>query len=263
MNNFRKTLFIAFLFSIAIHYLMYFTIEKNLKNHTLNINTTNKKNTTTQNGLIKIKYVKVKPVIKEKIEPKPIKEKTKEKAQTKKILNETKKLKKAKKSIPLINLPVVKKEPLDLKKFFTIQKKEIIEQQNQQKKAMERKEEIKEIQSLPEITQSYIKLYGEKYFEFSKNQKKYLKENLNLIGKITQRYLNYPSISIRTKQKGTNVVEFYLHPNGDITDLKLTDSSYYTALDKNTIYTIKLAYKDYPRPVEKVQIKIYVKYILY
>jgi len=60
-----------------------------------------------------------------------------------------------------------------------------------------------------------------------------------------------------------NVVEFYLHPNGDITDLKLADSSYYTALDTNSIDTIRIAYQDYPRPLEKVKIKIYIKYILY
>lgn len=263
MNNFSKTLIVAFLFSIVIHSLMYFTIDKNLKNHTLNINTTNKKNTTTQNGLVKVKYVKVKQKKKEITKPKKIEKKVQEKSQTKKILNEKKEIKKGKKSTPIISLPVVKKEPIDLKKFFTIQKKELIKRENKQQKALKRQEEIEEIQKLPEITQSYIKLYGEQYFEFSKNQRKYLKENLNLIGKITQKYLEYPNISIRTKQEGTNVIEFYLHPNGDITDLKLADSSYYTALDKNTIYTIKLAYKDYPRPIEKVKIKIYVKYILY
>lgn len=263
MNNFRKTLIVAFLFSIVIHFLMYFTIEKNLKNHTLNINTTNKKNSTIKSGLVKVKYVKVKAIEKEKVKPKPIKKKVQEKAQTKKIFKKNKTKKITKKSIPLIKLPVVQKEPLDLKKFFTIKKQEKIERENEQKKALEKQKEIKEIQQLSETTQSYIKLYGEQYFEFSEDQRRYLKQNLNLIGKITQRYLNYPSISIRTKQKGINVVEFYLHPNGDITDLKLVDSSYYTALDKNTIYTIKLAYQDYPRPIEKVKIKIYVKYILY
>jgi len=251
MNNFTKTLFIAFLISIGIHFMMYFTIDKTLKNATLQINTTNKKNTTTKNGLVKIKYVKVKKIEKTK----SIITKTKEfKEKTKKI---------SKKTVPLIQLPVIQKKPVDLKKFFTIQKQEKQKQNTEQQKALEREKEIQEIQKLPTATQSYIKLYGEQYFEFSKYQRRYLKQNLNKIGKITQRYLRYPKISIRTKQKGINVVEFYLHPNGDITDLKLTDSSYYTALDSNSIETIRIAYQDYPRPLEKVKIKIYIKYILY
>lgn len=245
---------------------MYFTIDKTLQNNNLNINTTNIKKTTKKNGLVKIKYVKIKPKPKKekpKDVPTPKLKKIKEKAQTKKVLKKTKVKETHKKSIPLINLPVVQKEPLDLKKFFTIQKQDIEQREKEQKKALEKREEIEEIQKLPALTQSYIKLYGEKYFEFSESQRRYLRQNLNKIGKITQRYLEYPSVSIRTKQQGVNVIEFFLHPNGDITDLKLIDSSYYTALDTNTVDTIKIAYQDYPRPFEKVQIKINVKYILY
>ena len=268
MKNFTKTIIIAFLFSIVIHFIMYYTIDQNLQNNTLNINTTSKKSTTTKNGLVKIKYVKIKPKPTPKKEKpkelaKPIVKKFKEKAQTKKILKKKKVKETSKKSIPFIKLPIVQKQPLDLKKFFTVQKQNNIEKENKQMKAIERQKEIEEIEKLPELTQSYIKLYGEKYFEFSQIQRRYLKQNLNKIGKITQRYLEYPRVSIRTKQQGVNVIEFFLHPNGDITEIKLIDSSYYTALDNNTIYTIKLAYKDYPRPIEKVQIKINVKYRLY
>lgn len=60
-----------------------------------------------------------------------------------------------------------------------------------------------------------------------------------------------------------NIVEFFLHPNGDISDLKLINSSGYSSLDKNSIETIEIAYKDYPRPNEKTKIKIYVYYKLY
>ncbi len=252
MNNFLKTLFVAFLLSLLIHFILYFTVNRTLHNNTLNINTTNKKNTSTKKGLVKVKYVKIK-----KVKPKP------KKTIIKKNKNNIKTKQAVKKSIPIINLPVIKKEPIDLKKFFTIQKKEKLELEQMQQKKEQRQKEIQEIQKLSPLTQSYIKLYGEQYFAFSKNQKRYLKQNLNKIGQITQRYLQYPDISIRTKQKGTNIVEFYLHPNGDISDLKLSDSSYYTALDKNSIKTIKIAYQDYPRPLEKVKIKIYIRYILY
>lgn len=112
------------------------------------------------------------------------------------------------------------------------------------------------------LTQSYLDLYGKEYDTFSKEQKKYLDNNLKNIGMITQRYLRYPQIAIRTHQQGTNVVEFFLHPNGDISDLKLITPTYYGALDENSIHTIEIAYKDYPRPQEKTKIRIYVSYYL-
>jgi protein TonB len=60
-----------------------------------------------------------------------------------------------------------------------------------------------------------------------------------------------------------NIIEFVLHPNGDITKPIITSSSGYEALDKNTIKTIEIAYKDYPRPSEPTKIRIYVTYRLY
>lgn len=267
MSNFFKTIVIAFLFSIVIHFLMYFTIDKTLQNNTLNINTTNKKTITKKSGLVKIKYVKTKKTEQKKTKvkknivknTKQIKEKKQKKTNKRKEITQ---LSKIKKTIKKIELPKIEKNQIDLKNFFIAQKQEEIQKDNEQQKAKEKQKEIEEIQQLSSLTQSYIKLYGEKYFEFSKYQKRYLKQNLNKIGQITQRYLQYPRVSIRTRQKGINVVEFFLHPNGDISDLKLSDSTQYTALDTNTIETIRIAYQDYPTPREKIQIKIYVKYIL-
>jgi len=116
---------------------------------------------------------------------------------------------------------------------------------------------------LDDITKSYINLYGEEYNSFTKVQKVFLQKNLKDIGKITQGYLRYPHLAVRTGQQGMNIVEFILHPNGDISDLKLSNSSGYGSLDKNTIETIEYAYKDYPRPKTATKVKIYVYYKLY
>lgn len=116
---------------------------------------------------------------------------------------------------------------------------------------------------LDNITKSYLELYGEEYNTFNTVQKVFLQKNLKDIGRITQRYLRYPSLAVRLRQYGTNIVEFMLHPNGDITNLMLTNSSGSTSLDDNTLETIKIAYKDYPRPDETTKIKIYVNYSLY
>ncbi len=109
------------------------------------------------------------------------------------------------------------------------------------------------------------KLYKDEFSTFTKEQQKFIKNNLAKIAAITQKYLylgGYPYIAVKTRQEGVNIVEFYLHPNGDITDLKLIKSSGYEALDTNSIETIKAAYKDYPLPQQTTKIRIYIHYTI-
>jgi len=109
-------------------------------------------------------------------------------------------------------------------------------------------------------------LYGSEFDTFTSTQKKFIKKNLGLIHRITQRTLiqnGYPDIAVRTMQEGTNVVTFYLHPNGNITNLRLLSRIGYTALDDNTLQVIRIAYKDYPHPKTRTKITFYVNYSLY
>lgn len=165
--------------------------------------------------------------------------------------------------------PIPKQERIKDKKVIEVPKpQEIVKQEKQEVKqpsvsSLESSLNKPQKRAIDELTQSYIDLYGEEFMTFSEETKEFLKENLSDIGRITQKYLMYPSISIRTKQQGMNVVEFYLHPNGDITELKLLQSSTYTALDSNSIHTIKVAYKDYPKPKEVTKIRIFVYYKLH
>lgn len=109
-------------------------------------------------------------------------------------------------------------------------------------------------------------LYGREFDSFSSTQKKFIKHNLGTIYRITQRTLSrngYPEIAVRTRQQGTNVVSFYLHPNGDISGLRLKTKIGYAALDKNTLEVIRIAYKDYPLPNQKTKIVFYVQYSIY
>lgn len=110
------------------------------------------------------------------------------------------------------------------------------------------------------------KLYGEEFNSFTETQKKYIKNNLGTIHRITQNTLTrngYPEIAVRTRQQGVNVVSFYLHPNGDISDLRLKKHIGHAALDENTLEVIRIAYKDYPLPDKKTKIIFYVQYSLY
>ena len=110
------------------------------------------------------------------------------------------------------------------------------------------------------------RLYGREFYTFTKTQKRFIKNHLSEIYRITQNtlYLNgYPEVAVRTRQQGVNVVSFYLHPNGSISNLRLVKPMGYEALDKNTIAVIQIAYKDYPRPKTKTKIVFYVNYQLY
>ena len=125
----------------------------------------------------------------------------------------------------------------------------------------------KKIQNLPKDTQNEImQLYGDELGDYGQAEQDFIINNLRDIGRITQYYLNkrgYPPDAGYLGQHGTNAVEFYLYPNGDISDLKIIKDSKSMILDKNTITIIKIAYKEYPRPTTKTKIKIYVKYYIW
>ncbi len=109
-------------------------------------------------------------------------------------------------------------------------------------------------------------LYGGEFNSYSPTQKKFIRNNLGTIHRITQRTLTrngYPRTAVRTRQQGTNVVSFYLHPNGDISGLRLRTRIGYQALDQNTLDVIRIAYKDYPLPNKKTKIMFYVTYSMY
>ena len=110
------------------------------------------------------------------------------------------------------------------------------------------------------------KLYGSDFHHFTATQKKFIKNNLESIQQITQDILTrrgYPEGAGRMGKEGTNVVEFYLHPNGDITNLRLKHRIGYRALDENTISLIRVAYMDYPYPSTTTRIIFNVKYSIY
>jgi len=60
----------------------------------------------------------------------------------------------------------------------------------------------------------------------------------------------------------TNVIEFKLHPNGDMSDFRFLKKSGYYVLDDTTKETIGYAYSRYPRPKETILIRYNVFYNL-
>ena len=263
-----KYIIFALILSISIH-LLTLTTFKLAKEETKDSASTSKEITKSNvNYVVLKKAIKASPKI-EKQEP--IKEQKKEPVEkiVKKKEIEYKKVEK--KEIVVAKKREVKKEIPKEIESKPIEQKEVVPNYTKLNPTKLQKDTLedfltnppKEPELIDEITQSYIKLYGEEYNSFTKVQKVYLQKNLKTIGSITQKYLRYPAISVRTRQSGTNVIEFILHPNGDITQPIITTSSGYEALDSNTIETIEIAYKDYPRPNEPTKIRIYVTYRLY
>ncbi|MDZ7818609.1 MAG: TonB family protein [Aliarcobacter sp.] len=117
-----------------------------------------------------------------------------------------------------------------------------------------------------EILNELEKLYGEEYQSFTKIQKAYLEKNLNNFQVITQKVLNrlgYPRLAAKLRIGGVNIVEFMFHPDGSITNLKITSSSGYEIFDKYSLELIEIAYKDYPRPTTSTKLKFNVNYQAY
>ncbi|WRC84753.1 energy transducer TonB [Helicobacter pylori] len=208
-----------------------------------------------------------KPIEKPKPEPKP---KPKPKPEPKKPNHKHKALKKVEK--------VEEKKVVEKKK-----EEKVVEQKVEQKKIEEKKPVKKEfdpnqLSFLPkevapprqennkgldnQTRRDIDELYGEEFGDLGTAEKDFIRNNLRDIGRITQKYLEYPQVAAYLGQDGTNAVEFYLHPNGDISDLKIIIGSEYKMLDDNTLKTIQIAYKDYPRPKTKTLIRIRVRYYL-
>lgn len=106
-------------------------------------------------------------------------------------------------------------------------------------------------------------LYGREWGDLGSEEKDFVTSNLRQIARITQSYLEYPQAAGYLGQQGENAVEFYLLPNGDIEGLRLIRSSKYKLLDDNSTKTIRIAFKDYPRPKKRTLIRFHITYKLH
>ena len=107
--------------------------------------------------------------------------------------------------------------------------------------------------------------YGETFGELSTGEQKYILDNQEVMRRITQQVLNRVgrvNIPRDMRVNSDNIVEFYLYPNGDISDIKFIKKSNFYILDDTTKETIEYAYSKYPRPKQKTRIRYKVGYYL-
>lgn len=234
------TLAISFIISLLVHALIISDIGIKIKSKT-------HENIQKPHNTSEVKFVKLtpsepiasqkeaKPLKKE--EPKPKKEITKEKVETK-----------------------------ELKEAKSFQEKILKESSKLQEQTLENFLSQKDTIYNSEVFNELKELYGKEYDDFTTVQKAYLEKNINNFQIITQRVLNrlgYPHEAVRLKITGINIVEFIFHPNGDISDLRIIQSSGYSILDNRTLELIQIAYKEYPKPQTPTLLRFKVFYRLY
>jgi outer membrane biosynthesis protein TonB len=115
------------------------------------------------------------------------------------------------------------------------------------------------------INQDLKELYGDEFGKLSEGEQKYLLDNQEIMRRITQQVLNRVgrvNIPSNMRVNADNVIEFYLYPNGDISEIKFIKRSGFYLLDDTTKETIEYAYSRYPRPKQKTLVRYKVGYFL-
>ncbi|MBU0632448.1 hypothetical protein KKA17_07375 [bacterium] len=126
-------------------------------------------------------------------------------------------------------------------------------------------ENKKQVERSSEINQDIKELYGSEFGELSAGEQKYILDNTEIMRRITQQVLNRVgrvNIPHELRVNSINLIEFYLHPNGDMTDFRFIKKSGFYVLDDTTKETIEYAYSKYPRPAQKTLIRYKVGYYL-
>jgi len=226
--------------------------------------------------------------IKKKVQPSPIAPPMPKGHQLKKIVKPAVKYKAKKKhKTPKLNKTKVQKKVLKnprkkveqippVKPYIPLMKKEKKEIPQEKKKTktswmyedkseQEKKKTKKRTYSGGSISQDIKELYGDEFGKLTKGQQEYIIDNQEIMRRITQQVLTRVArvnLKANLNVNRTNVIEFYLHPNGDMTDFKFLHKSGYFILDETTKETIEYAYSRYPRPKEKILIRYNVFYNL-
>ena len=128
-----------------------------------------------------------------------------------------------------------------------------------------KKQKVLNDSSTNSINSNIKELYGEKFGKLSQAQQEYILDNQEIMRRITQEVLtrqaqvtDLSKININKN----NIIEFYLHPNGDMSDFRFLKKTGYFVLDDVTRATIEYSYSKYPRPKEKTLIRYNVFYKL-
>ncbi|MDD2829606.1 MAG: hypothetical protein PHW18_08550 [Sulfuricurvum sp.] len=109
------------------------------------------------------------------------------------------------------------------------------------------------------------KLYGNKFEELSEAEQQYIEDNLDEIGGIYQKTLNRvgdSKIPDGYYLNSQNLIEFYLYPDGNISEIRFIKKGQSELVDKVTQMAIETSYHKFPRPRQKTLIRATTKYFM-
>lgn len=181
-----------------------------------------------------------------------------------------------------VEKPVIKEsmQPKKIVKTTEVQKPEEVEKKAEEVKAPVQKSalysklskkqvstdvKVKHEQTGTHIGSDFQEAYGEAFGKLSEGEKQYIIDNQEIMRRITQEQLNRlgpVNIPRNLNVNTMNIIEFYLHPNGDISGLRIVDASGYEILDDTSLQTIEYSYHRYPLPKQKTLIRYKVGYYL-
>jgi periplasmic protein TonB len=203
-----------------------------------------------------VKYNPTQPVKKPQLnKPKKVEQKVEKKAP------KTEPIPPRKPYIPLL----AKKDLNTTKKVVKEKPKDPLAWMHEDKSKNEKKQKKKTYANGGNLSQNIKELYGEEFGKLTPGQQQYILDNQEIMRRITQQVLNRVArvnLPRDLRVNKYNVIEFYLHPNGDISDFKFLTKSGIYVLDDTTKETIEYAYSKYPRPKEKTLIRYNVYYHL-
>lgn len=133
------------------------------------------------------------------------------------------------------------------------------------KKQVTKDVKVKHEQTGTHIGSDFQEAYGEAFGRLSEGEKQYIIDNQEIMRRITQEQLNRlgpVNIPRNLNVNTMNIIEFYLHPNGDISGLRIVDASGQQILDDTSLQTIEYSYHRYPLPKQKTLVRYKVGYYL-
>lgn len=155
------------------------------------------------------------------------------------------------------NLTKVPKKPESNKLYAMLSKARQPEATDAQQKVTKTRSSL--------VNENIKEAYGDVFGKLSAGEQKYILDNQEIMRRITQEVLTRVgrvNIPHNLRVNTSNIIEFDLYPNGDISEVRFIDKSGFYILDDTTTETIEYAYSRYPRPEQKTLIRYKVGYYL-
>lgn len=160
-------------------------------------------------------------------------------------------------SIKEVNLTKAPKKPESNRLYAMLSKAQRPDETSKQKRVTKTRSSL--------INEDMKEAYGDVFGKLSAGEQKYILDNQEIMRRITQEVLTRVgrvNIPNNLRINSSNIIEFDLYPNGDISEVRFIKKSGFYVLDDTTTETIEYAYSRYPRPDQKTLIRYKVGYFL-